>query len=689
MSSKPLQQTMFTSSLFLSFIIYHTNACHSSCETYLSNDDFDEGTFRITNSGIYCLTENIIFNPHPSPISNPNADFGWFPFNEYKYKGCDSLTGGPYSLGYFAAITIETDDVEVNLCTFSISQSLHFNIQQRWFNIIEIGKAPFEMGQGPTDFGGLQSVQNIYIHNGKLGLSSHNGIHSNSARNVRLSNLKVFSFEVCGIQLNGASGIKMENIEIGPSNHHVLPTAYYSNAKFLSLAMYKLLQAMDDDPSITYSNGRTLRLRQVYDNLITSMDIAFRYFIKSNTQSDIESDLYGVSLELYHNKFGLPDGSALYGILLNSYGWAIFGLGQERNDNGDGQDITIRNVKIRDLKLHSNEVPSIYFDECIDANTEDKTFIKGPFGDTMDIRHMVQREGKQIIDNGGDITALKYHGNPLDDARIALALFGGEYGLQYGSVGLNNKHFFAWALDEYEELSLNTLPSCASFICNADIMFHHSKGIMGFRADLIDDLEIHDLEIRKLVNKSPLNSFACGPYDGPHDGGHPAQMEGTGGLSTSVKGMCVFGGDVVFVGTNSIANMKSTHGDVVGIHLFDDALVLFDDEATMRVDMDKMESCRALDTQQIAQMIKHGSYPYPNDCFVCNIVMEKQDLMQPNPPHGVDQVYCKDVNDQVVHLPLPRTIYEPRKKKVYSNVHVEDEKYRNLNWDPQYRSNHN
>eukprot|EP01084_Bolivina_argentea_P055933 102438_1 len=206
-------------------LFYTTHACDSSCETYLSNKDFEEGTFRITEPGIFCLKQDILFNPNPSSISNPNEDNSWFPSDDSKYNGCHTLTGGPYSLGWFAAITIESNDIEINLCGYKICQSLEFNIQQRWFNTIEIANAPFEYGNGPTDFGGIDtSCQNIYIHNGELGLSSHNSIHSNQARNVRLENLKLYDFEVAGIQFNGASNILIKNIEIGPSNDNVKPT---------------------------------------------------------------------------------------------------------------------------------------------------------------------------------------------------------------------------------------------------------------------------------------------------------------------------------------------------------------------------------------------------------------------------------------------------------------------------------
>ncbi|GMH93165.1 hypothetical protein TrVE_jg8497 [Triparma verrucosa] len=58
-------------------------------------DDFKDGTVRITEPGLYVLTEDIVFDP---------AD-------------------GAYTLGFFAAITVETDGVILDLQGHTIRQS--------------------------------------------------------------------------------------------------------------------------------------------------------------------------------------------------------------------------------------------------------------------------------------------------------------------------------------------------------------------------------------------------------------------------------------------------------------------------------------------------------------------------------------------------------------------------------------
>ena len=161
-----------------------------------------------------------------------------------------------------------------------------------------------------------------------------------------------------------------------------------------------MLDAMGDlanTETVTYSGGRTLTVAEVYDNLLESMDIAFRFFIQESTATDLASDLYDISIELYSNKISdtvifngrnrgnvlnpnsrLPDGSALYGIVMHSRNLAVFGYGQFENLLGDGEDVLIENVAIDDLRLKANEVPAVYFDEC-DDDFELRTIVKGPF----------------------------------------------------------------------------------------------------------------------------------------------------------------------------------------------------------------------------------------------------------------------------------------------------------------------
>ena len=94
------------------FIVVKVISNDLDCDYILIQSDFN-GTYRITNSGKYCLSEDIEFDPNP--ISNfansPNSPYqASFPNDDTLYPGSQSLSNGPFSIGFFAAITIEIDN---------------------------------------------------------------------------------------------------------------------------------------------------------------------------------------------------------------------------------------------------------------------------------------------------------------------------------------------------------------------------------------------------------------------------------------------------------------------------------------------------------------------------------------------------------------------------------------------------
>ena len=120
-----------------------------------------------------------------------------------------------------------------------------------------------------------------------------------------------------------------------------------------------------------------------------------------------------------------------------------------------------------------------------------------------------------------------------------MGLFGKQYNnLDFNTVGMddNNPYFLQWALNDYKGIHLNTLPKCTKFMCNGDIMLHTNKGIIGARFDLIENVQIKDIKINKLYNKSPLSSYACKNYTGQHDGGSKGQLDLEGSMGTDVTG---------------------------------------------------------------------------------------------------------------------------------------------------------
>ena len=89
----------------------------------LNNKDFIHGTYRITKPGLYKLTENIIFEPNKNVfVSSSFQDLHNLLDNYRPLDNQLEYSKPPYHLGFFAAITVESDDVVIDLNGYSISQ---------------------------------------------------------------------------------------------------------------------------------------------------------------------------------------------------------------------------------------------------------------------------------------------------------------------------------------------------------------------------------------------------------------------------------------------------------------------------------------------------------------------------------------------------------------------------------------
>ena len=144
-----------------------------------------------------------------------------------------------------------------------------------------------------------------------MGQASHNGIHAFDVENVCISDLKIYDFEVAGLQFNGFHNVDIRNVDIGPSATDVPFWGYYSHARF-SLNGFELIDKKDEK-YVRFQGGREMTLQQIENNLRESLDIAYRAEMNKLTDKDRESPLYKISLEMYKNPYRVPDGSAVYG----------------------------------------------------------------------------------------------------------------------------------------------------------------------------------------------------------------------------------------------------------------------------------------------------------------------------------------------------------------------------------------
>ena len=203
---------------FLSIVeSYYFNGNTPEAIIHLRQSDFIGGTVRITRPGIYVLQEDIVFEP------NPHHDF--FPTPNQIISGQYPVgSKGAYHLGFFAAITIETEGVILDLNGYTVQQSKLHNLQQRFYANIELANAPFIANQGPADFTTesiYRAATKVLVCNGTLGLSSHHGIHGNAMKEIFLHKLIISDFEVAGIALNGATISILHKITIQHVSQHI------------------------------------------------------------------------------------------------------------------------------------------------------------------------------------------------------------------------------------------------------------------------------------------------------------------------------------------------------------------------------------------------------------------------------------------------------------------------------------
>lgn len=174
---------------------------------HLTQKDFESGTYRIrTPNTTIILDTDIEFEPTPAAEA--------------------TRTDKPF-IGWFAAITVETDNVIIDLKGKTIQASEIFlaNDIENAFADIELDNAPFAgflfgvLGAffpGDTEF---VSANNVIIQNGTLGRSDHWCIHGNNNSNITIRDMHLKDFEVTAIELNGVIDSQIHDIKITKLEH--------------------------------------------------------------------------------------------------------------------------------------------------------------------------------------------------------------------------------------------------------------------------------------------------------------------------------------------------------------------------------------------------------------------------------------------------------------------------------------
>lgn len=439
----------------------------------LSQSDFKHGTYQIKEPGYYKLKENIEFDPNSENDYMPSASqiqSGKYPVGQ----------NGAYHLGFFAAITIETKNVILDLNNFTIKQSKKHNLLQRFYANIEMNSAPFIPGQGPStkkfssdDKGNstsFRTAENCFILNGTLGLSSHHGIHGNINKNCVFKNLNINTYEVGAIALNGAENSAFLDIKCDarPIENNIKVLSTFSQAVFMNRFLKKKLEE-----NVTFKNKS---IKDIQLTLQKDIDTAVDDYMNDRD----------ISIDYFINKDGEYDGN-MYGILLNIKGIAIHNFPESRKDDmvGNINNILI-NIEVKNIITAPIEIVAL--NESENDNENDSGYsggrLKGPFGDIFEIQNVTDINGR-------------YKGNTLSDAQLILSKLPKE------KKGTNNipQHIVEWAENDLlinDVMNINNM----YYVGGGDSMGHAMKGNIAYFVICGINISLYNCKIEnmKIVN---------------------------------------------------------------------------------------------------------------------------------------------------------------------------------------------
>ena len=479
--------------------------------------DFVNGTLRVKVPGVYVLQENISFEP--------NKDNDFFPTAAQIQSGEYPMgMTGPYHLGFFAAMTIETNNVIIDLNGKSIQQTPLHNLQQRFYANIELASAPFIPTQGPGNFGdSIVKPNNVLIMNGGLGLSSHHGIHGNDMSKVILKNLVIQHMEVAAIALNGAEQSILDNITITGTATNIPIVSTYSQGRFIRKFLNNLKSRL---PTAAVSiEGASKSLDSIISELNTELDATRDSILNDNI---IPANIFGNSSKLY-------DGN-VYGIVLNVRGVVVNDFFKTRPAEALGnkfiylQRITINNTTSLPVEILAvNSTPE-------DGGAYGGKRQVGPVGDIFTITLATESDDT-------------YKGNTLANAQIILAKHNDP---KNGTTNIEAP-IVNWV--ESDSLLTDTFNNNDYYyVGGGDSMGHAMKGNIGLFVSAAQYILMKNIVVNSVTSK------------GDKVGNSPliadASQNKQGAMST---GILITGSNFISMNSVAVKNINSKNGDANGV----------------------------------------------------------------------------------------------------------------------------
>merc|ERR1719473_2601234 len=458
---------------------------------------FKEGSYIIDAPGVYELTEDVSFHPETTLSSGVSSNDVTFP--DPTSEIWPQLGG--YFLGFFAAIAVQADNVTIDCKGFEILMAIEYHRRQRYFAIIELGSKPFNSGTGPPQLANsllttaaMISPSNVVIQNCNLGRSSHHGIHGNSAQGVTIKNMVIKDFEVAGIHFNGCSNVHIQGVKIGPSLKETYQ-AYLSQSNFIDHLMNSLMP-MNPEINVHRKDAKvTLRgVEQSVHDVFMTLHSALHAFYTSGVLTDLPI-FRDTGSET--DPTGLPDGSAVYGIVIHKTDPAAGDFGSCTLDDAIAagtsvSDIKIDDVQIDDLAVDVRQITRI----LLDGNQ-----VMGPAGDVFDYDRVTNDDGH-------------YVGTLLSDAQLAVGAFKAYLADKVEADQIT--YFFGashmpstileWAAKGNEAFADSGAAAGTTFSCFGDSMSHANKGAVGLFLNHITSGDIGAIQISNVANTGEVDA---------------------------------------------------------------------------------------------------------------------------------------------------------------------------------------
>lgn len=540
--------------------------------TYLYQSDFVNGTYRITESGKYVLAEDIVFNPNPATETQDAYD-SFFPRPEQLGDGPGQYPTAEFTLGFFAAITIETSDVELDLNQYTIEQSAEHALMQRFFAVIELANSPFIPGQGPHDFTSqLASATNTKIHNGRIGRSAHHGIHGNGNENIYIKDIDFDGFEVAAVALNGVHGLKVKNCDM--RNRKDVPVfGTFSAVRFLQ----RFVDFLVDSGSTTTLSvlGNSLDAQAIQDDLRNSVNNVYADVVATG---EIDQVAHPVEYGVFGNPHRVIDGNA-YCFLVNPIGVAVNGF-PSTTANGLSTDVRLEDLNCIDLEAVIREVVAL---------KQNGGPVNDPVGALIQLLNK-DADGNFLTISLGDSCDLdqaSYSGNAIANAQmfVGKAVLAGDFNGQTELDPRRNgvtQAMLDW-VEAGEMGNLGDLAAEEGWLCNGDSMFHVQKGVIGFKLDGTDGLRASRLHVKNAINLGLDGSDVCGDYTFSHPLAVIPFYNGA-----IIRGFSLAGTLDAFLYKSSAENIRSSNGDAIGVDVHTDST----DSAISRLEVERVRSDR-------------------------------------------------------------------------------------------------